>query len=148
MPAPASHGYNFLPGLLSLAASGIEVEVGSEQTDDVTSWGQAAGSMYSTVADLGRWAATGLGLAELSPALAAKRLAARPISGGAIEYGLGMEDFGNGWVGHDGQAIGWESKVAYNTETGAVAVILVNETGSLRSASSIAARYFPELAPA
>jgi D-alanyl-D-alanine carboxypeptidase len=145
MPTPFSHGYNYLPGVISLAASGVEVEVGSEQQDDVTQWGQAAGSMYSTVADMGTWAATGLGLSELSPALAAKRIAAKPISGGAIQYGLGMERFGNNWVGHDGQAIGWESRVAYNTKTGAALVILVNETGSLRNVLPIAADYFPDL---
>ena len=101
--------------------------------------------MYSTVADMGKWAATGLGLSELSPALAAKRIAAKPISGGAIQYGFGMESFGNNWVGHDGQAIGWESRVAYNTKTGAALVILVNETGSLRNVLPIAADYFPDL---
>ncbi len=145
MPAPASHGYNFAPGVFSLKQVGVTVPVGSEQQDDITQWGQAAGSMYSTVADLGRWAATGLGTEELSPALAAKRLAARPINGGAIEYGLGMESFGNDWIGHDGQAIGWESRVAYNTRTGAAAVILINETGSLRGALSIVRPYFPDL---
>jgi D-alanyl-D-alanine carboxypeptidase len=146
MPRPFTHGYNYAPGVFSLAQVGVDVPVGSEQQDDVTTWGQAAGSMYSTVADLGRWAATGLGLSELSKATAARRLTAQPISGGAIDYGLGMENFGNGWIGHDGQAIGWEAKVAYNAQTGAVVVILVNETGSLRGATAgIAARYFPEL---
>ena len=146
MPKPFTRGYNFAPGQFSLAQVGVDVPIGSEQQDDVTMWGQAAGSMYSTVADLGRWAATGLGLSELTKATAARRLNAQPINGGFIDYGLGMEDFGNGWIGHDGQAIGWEAKVAYNTKTGAAVVILVNETGSLRGATaSTAARYFPEL---
>jgi D-alanyl-D-alanine carboxypeptidase len=146
MPAPASKGYNFLWGQLSMAAQGLNVDLGSEQRDDVTSWGQAAGAMYSTVADLGRWGATGLGLKELSPALAAKRLASKPINDGAIDYGLGMEDFGNGWIGHDGQAIGWEARVAYNTTTGAVAVVMINDTGALFKALAALKPYFPELA--
>jgi hypothetical protein len=35
-------------------------------------------------------------------------------------YGLGIDDYGDGWVGHTGQLIGWESVVAYKTEPGAV----------------------------
>lgn len=145
MPAPQTHGYNFGPGVFALAQAGVPVPVGSEQRDDVTRWGQAAGSMYSTVADLGRWAATGLGLSELSPALAAQRMRFAPINDGAIRYGLGLEDFGNGWIGHDGQAIGWEARVAYNTASAAVAVVLVNETGSLNGALGIVGHYFPDL---
>jgi D-alanyl-D-alanine carboxypeptidase len=145
IPAPASKGYTYDAGLFSFSGSGLDIASGDEQQDDVTQWGQAAGSMYSTVADLGRWAATGLGLAELSPALAAKRQAFRPINGGFIRYGLGMESFGGDWVGHDGQAIGWESRVAYNTKTGAVGVVLVNETGSLQILLPVLRAYFPDM---
>ena len=145
IPAPASHGYNYELGVFSLAQLGVVAPVGSEQQDDVTMWGQAAGAMYSTVADLGRWAAAGLGTSELSPALAARRLATRPINAGAFQYGLGMEGYGNDWFGHDGQAIGWESRVAFNVKTGAVAVLLVNETGSLQSALPILRVYFPDM---
>lgn len=133
MPAPASHGYSYTMGQASLDAAGVTVALGEEQKDDVTKWGQAAGSMYSTVADLGTWAASGLGTAQLSAALAKKRLDVKPINDGFITYGLGIEDLGGDWIGHDGQAIGWESRVAYNTKTGAAVVVLVNETGSLRS---------------
>ena len=101
-----------------------------------SSWGGAL---------VGRWAATGLGLSELSPALAAQRQAFRPINGGTIRYGLGMESFGGDWVGHDGQAIGWESRVAYNTKTGAAAVVLVNETGSLGFLLPVLRAYFPDM---
>lgn len=145
MPAPFSHGYSFTMGQSSLADAGVNVAIGEEQKDDVTKWGQAAGSMYSTVSDLGRWAATGLGTAELSPALARKRLDAKPINGGFIDYGLGLERFGGNWVGHDGQAIGWESRVAYNTKTGAALVVLVNETGSLRTVLTYVKDYFPDM---
>lgn len=145
MPAPATKGYIYDAGLLSFAGAGLDIQSGDEQQDDVTQWGQAAGAMYSTVADMGRWAATGLGLSELSPALAAQRQAFRPINGGTIRYGLGMESFGGDWVGHDGQAIGWESRVAYNTKTGAAAVVLVNETGSLGFLLPVLRAYFPDM---
>ncbi len=143
MPAPASKGYNFLFGQSNLAQQGLNVPLGSEQKDDVTAWGQAAGAMYSTVENLGAWAATGLGTKELSPALAAKRLDFRPINDGGIEYGLGMENYGGGWIGHDGQAIGWETRVAYNTTTGAVVVIMVNDSGSLGPAIGTLRDYLP-----
>lgn len=143
MPAPASKGYNFLFGQSSLAAQGLNVPLGSEQKDDVTAWGQAAGAMYSTVENLGAWAATGLGTKQLSPALAAKRLNFQPINDGALDYGLGLMSYGGDWVGHDGQAIGWETRVAYNTKTGAVLVIMVNDSGSLGPAVSALRDYAP-----
>ena len=99
--------------------------------------------MYSTLENLGAWAATGLGTKELSPALAAKRLDFQPINDGNIEYGLGMENYGGGWIGHDGQAIGWETRVAYNTATGAVVVIMVNDSGSLGPAIGALRDYLP-----
>ena len=37
-----------------------------------------------------------------------------PIKDG-MDYGLGIIDWGNGWIGHTGQAVGWEAVVAYNT---------------------------------
>lgn len=147
MPKPASKGYNYGPGAFTLEQSGIQVEYGDEQKDDVTQWGQAAGAMYSTVANLGRWAATGLGTNELSPAMARKRLNAKPINDGFLTYGLGMVDYGNGWIGHDGQAIGWEDRVAYNPKTGAIAVVMLNETASLDRVLPILTDYFPDLVP-
>jgi D-alanyl-D-alanine carboxypeptidase len=146
MPKPYSRGYTYEPGILSLAPAGVSVTPGDEQTDDVTQWGQAAGAMYSTVADMGRWAATGLGTDQLSTRLARQRLASRPINDGLISYGLGVDDFGAGWIGHDGQAIGWEDRVAYNPSTGAVAVVMVNETGSLGNVLPVLGDYFPDIA--
>lgn len=143
MPAPASKGYNFLFGQSSLAAQGLNVPLGSEQKDDVTAWGQAAGAMYSTLENLGAWAATGFGTKQLSPVLAAERLTFQPINDGALDYGLGLMSYGGDWVGHDGQAIGWETRVAYNTTTGAVLVIMVNDSGSLGPAVSALRDYAP-----
>jgi D-alanyl-D-alanine carboxypeptidase len=144
MPAPGSTGYNFDLGVASLKDVGVQATPGSATKDSVSSWGQAAGGMYSTIADLGRWAATGFGTTMLSPDLAEKRLTPHDINGGALHYGLGIQNWGDGWIGHGGQAIGWESTVAYNTNTGAVIVIVVNETGSAMLGGSIVQKYFPE----
>jgi D-alanyl-D-alanine carboxypeptidase len=143
MPAPASHGYLNAPGVQSLAASGIEAKPGQDVTDWTVSWGQAGGGMYSTVADMGTWASTGLGTSLLPQALDDRRLKAEPIPEG--KYGLGVFDYGNGWIGHTGQLIGWESVVAYNKKTGAAFVALVNETGSLTAALQPLAVAFPDL---
>jgi D-alanyl-D-alanine carboxypeptidase len=143
MPDPYSHGYLNDPGVQSLADSGITAESGQDVTDWTVSWGQAGGGMYSTVADLGAWAATGLGNTLLPQALGEQRLTTQPIPEGS--YGLGIFDWGNGWIGHTGQLIGWESLVAYNTETGAVCVGLVNEAGSLIYVMQVISGVFPDL---
>jgi D-alanyl-D-alanine carboxypeptidase len=143
MPDPSSHGYLNEPGVQSLAESGVTAEPGQDVTDWTVSWGQAGGGMYSTVADLGTWAATGLGTALLPADLGERRLEAQPIPEG--DYGLGIFDWGNGWIGHSGQLIGWESLVAYNTDTGAVFVAMDNETGSLGAALPVLQGVFPDL---
>lgn len=60
--------------------------------------------MYSTVGDLGKWAATGLGMSLLPADVAAERLEFKTIPKG--EYGLGLMSWDNGWIGHTGQLIG------------------------------------------
>lgn len=144
MPTPSSDGYNFDLGVASLKEVGVDAKSGSVTKDAVSSWGQAAGGMYSTVADLGRWASTGFGTTLLSQALAEARLTPHDINAGGLHYGLGIENWGDGWIGHGGQAIGWESTVAYNTKTGAVIVIVVNETGSAMLGGAIVQKYFPD----
>jgi D-alanyl-D-alanine carboxypeptidase len=143
MPDPSSHGYLNEPGVASLAEAGITAEPGQDVTDWTVSWGQAGGGMYSTIADMGAWAASGLGNSLLSPETAAERLEAQPIPEG--NYGLGIFVYEDGWIGHSGQLIGWESFVLSNTETGAAFVLLVNETGSLGTALPIADVAFPGL---
>lgn len=151
MPDPSSHGYINSAGVGSLAAVGIDAAAGTDVTDWTVSWGQAAGGAYSTVADLGIWAGTGLGTALLPVELGEQRLqsstiVADPDTGATLEYGLGIIDFGNGWIGHSGQIIGWESLVLYNVTSGAAFVGLVNETGSLVMPLSVAATQFPDFA--
>ena len=143
MPEPASNGYVEAPGRMSLEPLGLDIPAGTDVTDWTPSWGQAGGGMYSTIADLGTWAGSGLGTSLLPMDLAAERLDFQAIPEG--QYGLGLFDYDQGWVGHTGQIIGWESMVVYNTETGAAFVALVNETGSLASAEAVALQLFPDL---
>jgi len=101
--------------------------------------------MYSTIEDMGRWAAASLGTCLLSAELQAKRLSFHPIPEAKGGYGLGLEDFGSGWVGHTGQLIGWEALLLGNTRTGAAFAAIVNETGSLDAAKIVAFQALPDL---
>jgi D-alanyl-D-alanine carboxypeptidase len=132
MPAPASHGYIFAPGVNSLKEVGATLTPGTDVSDWSPSWGGAAGGMYSTVGDLGTWAGSGFGSTLLSDKLGAARVGGPTTkSEGGEAYGLGLTHWGEDWVGHTGQIIGWESFAAYNIKTGDVIVLMVNETGSL-----------------
>ena len=75
--------------------------------------------------------------------LAAERLDFQPIPEGS--YGLGVFDYGNGWIGHSGQIIGWESIVYYDTDTGAAFTAIVNDTGNATAAELVAYAIFPDL---
>ena len=143
MPSPASNGYIGTAGAESLAKIGLDLAADTDVTDWTPSWGQAGGGMYSTVADLGTWAGTGLGTSLLPADIAAQRLDFKTIPEGA--YGLGVFDYGNGWIGHPGQIIGWESLVAYNRDTGAAFTAIVNDTGNLTAAEAVALNVFPDL---
>ena len=143
MPDPASRGYLFEAGAKSVAEIGGKVAAGTDVTDWSMSWGGAGGGMYSTIEDMGRWAATGLGTSFLPAELGARRLRAEP--GPAGRYGLGIIDWGNGWIGHTGQVLGWEAVIAYDTRTGAAYAVIVNEGGSILSGFAPAATIFPSI---
>jgi D-alanyl-D-alanine carboxypeptidase len=147
MPDPFSHGYVMQAGAADLAEIGATVEPGTDVTDWTVSWGGAGGGMYSTIADLGLWAASGSGTSLLSDDLIEQRLTTRKTVEG-LDYGLGIIDFGNGWIGHSGQLIGWEALVLYDTDTGDVAVAVVNETSSLIAAEFALATIFPDFGEA
>ncbi len=139
MPAPASHGYLFTPGVNSLKEvldqGKTTLTPGTDVSDWSPSWGGAAGGMYSTVGDLGTWAGSGFGSTLLSEKLGAARVGGPTSkSEGGEAYGLGLTHWGEDWVGHTGQIIGWESFAAYNVKNGDVIVLMVNETGSLPDA--------------
>ena len=77
----------------------------------------SGGSMYSTIANLLKWASTGTGDDLLTPETLAKRHVYVPM-GPLRHYGIGQyklvvsgEDI-DGWYGHDGDSFGFSS-VAY-----------------------------------
>jgi len=134
MPDPSTHGYVDPAGAADLQQlAGVDVEPGTDATDWSLSWGGAGGGAYSTIADLFQWASTGSGNTLLSSALGDRRL---PTEDGFIPdagafYGLGLLMQAPPWIGHSGQAIGWESYEVYDPETGGTFAVLVNSTGGL-----------------
>ena len=145
IPSPSSHGYLNDPGVASLAEAGVTTAPVGDVTDWSASWGGAGGSMYSTIDDLGTWAASGFGNSLLGVPTVERRLQTQDVPD-VGKYGLGIIDLGNGWIGHTGQIIGWESFAFYNTGTGATVVALVNETGSGLVALAAIGTVYPELA--
>jgi D-alanyl-D-alanine carboxypeptidase len=144
MPRPYSHGYIDRPGVRELAGLGVRVRRG-DVTDWSGSWAGSGGAMFTTIDELGRWAATGFGSAQLRPATVRRRRSGPEIAGLGV-YGLGLIDFGRGWVGHSGQVLGWEADAYYNTRTGAVAVTIVNEMSSIAVGRAAIAHALPGLA--
>lgn len=143
MPEPFSHGYLDKPGVDQLEELGVEGATPQDVTDWSVSWGGAGGAMYSTVRDLGAWTAGGMGTSLLTPDMAARRLS-MPSSDEA-GYGLGIESYGLGWIGHSGQIFGWTSLAMYDTDTGDTLVVITNSTGSFDATGPSVAEIFPEL---
>lgn len=131
MPDPSTHGYVEASAVSSIQElSGIEVEAGTDTTDWSLSWGGAGGGAYSTIDDLFLWASTASGNTLLSTELGTRRVDLQTsIPEEGLQYGLGvMSPFVDGWIGHTGQAIGWEAIAFYNPETGATFTALINST--------------------
>ena len=84
--------------------------------------------MYSTLHDLGVWAAFGVGNALLPRGLAVRLFATRPTPVG--EYGLGVQRLG-GLYGHTGETLGAETFALNDPKTGITFVIAANETSHL-----------------
>ena len=134
MPDPSTHGYVDPAGAADLELlADVEVEAGTDATDWSLSWGGAGGGAYSTIADLFQWAATGSGNTLLSSELGEQRLPTEEgfIPDAGVFYGLGLLMQAPPWIGHSGQAIGWESYEVYDPETGGTFAVLVNSTGGL-----------------
>jgi len=60
-------------------------------------------------------------------------------------YGLGLQSWGNDWIGHTGQLMGWESLVAYNMKTGAAFTAIINDTSSIEGPALVSLSSFPSL---
>ena len=145
LPDPHSNGYVSEAGAESLATTGVTVAPGTDVTDWSPSWGGAGGAMYAGVEDLGTWAGTGLGTALLGQETGDLRISETNELPEGGTYGLGLQEFGDGWIGHTGQIVGWEALAAYDTDTGDVFVAIVNDTASLAAAVGVAFEFYPEL---
>jgi D-alanyl-D-alanine carboxypeptidase len=145
LPEPGSSGYVFDGGVASLEQLGITVESGTDVSDWSTTWGRAGGGMYSTLEALGAWAASGFGTNQLSAELGDYRLSQTSELAEGPTYGLGIESYPDGWIGHDGQVVGWIAHALYNPETGTVLVGAVNETESGLAIDAVFTTLYPDL---
>ena len=102
--------------LLEDGATGVDLE--TDPTDWTISYAQGGGGMTSTLSDLGLWADSNSGNTFLSPDLQTPRLEADTPIGGPAIYGMGIFQLGDNWYGHAGEAIGWQSLVLHDPETG------------------------------
>ena len=129
LPDAVSHGYLTAPCLAEVEQTGGEAELGTDTTDWNASYGQGGGGMYSVIDDLGVWAASVSGNVFLSEDLAADRLETNDIGAG-VPYGMGIMAVGP-WIGHEGDAIGWESLAVHDPTTGATFAAAANSCGDV-----------------
>ena len=125
LPAPAAHGYLNDGCVAEIAADGAPgLAPGTDVTDWNVSFAQGAGGMTSTLSDLGAWAETTMGNTSLSRELGNQRIETEALPTG-LEYGLGIISFGD-WLGHAGEAIGWESLGLHDPTSGVTFVAAAN----------------------
>jgi D-alanyl-D-alanine carboxypeptidase len=127
---PVAHGYVNGACVDELAADGATLEPGTDTTDWNVSFTQGAGGMNSTIGDLLGWAKSGSGSSLLSDAMAEQRVSNLQTLPEGIDYGLGIIDL-IGWLGHPGEAIGWEAMAIQNPDTGAAIAVAGNGCGGL-----------------
>ena len=80
--------------------------------------------MTSTLSEIGAWAETTMGNTSLSRELGNQRIDTEALPTG-LEYGLGIISFGD-WLGHAGEAIGWESLGLHDPTSGVTFVAAAN----------------------
>jgi D-alanyl-D-alanine carboxypeptidase len=141
MPDPVSHGYVAAAGAKQLEELGATLTPGTDVSDWIVRWGQAGGGAYSTIADLGTWAGTGLGTSLLPADLAAKRFATQKPRKVTTAWASSTGAAAGSGIAASASAGG--SVVAYDTKTGAAFVAIVNETGSLLTAESVGLQILP-----
>jgi D-alanyl-D-alanine carboxypeptidase len=95
------------------------------------SWAFSAGTMISTLHDMGIWAKAVATGTLLKPAVQRQRERFVPFSSQA-GYGFGLFDI-NGWIGHDGAVPGYESLTVYLPSQQATMVILLNSDAEIES---------------
>jgi D-alanyl-D-alanine carboxypeptidase len=127
LPDPASDSHLTPVCQQQFASSGGKVALGTDLTAWNASYGQGGGGMISTITDLRTWAVDAAGDTLLPSSLVSQRLRFSPIGEGE-DYGLGIFEVGN-WIGHEGEALGWESISLHNTKTGVDIAMASNSCG-------------------
>jgi D-alanyl-D-alanine carboxypeptidase len=133
LPEPYASGHlneGCVAELTRDGATGVDTD--TDPTDWSISYAQGGGGITSTLSDLGLWADSNSGNTFLSPDLQEARLIAdSPIVGPEIPeiYALGMFQLADNWYGHAGEAIGWQSLVLHDPDTG-VSVAFASNTCS------------------
>lgn len=144
LPEPASHGYMGTVEASAFKELNSDITASTDVTDWSFDYGKEGGGAYSIIGDLATWGGTCLGQSLLPADMAQARLKTH-TSDSLGEYGLGMRVLDNGWIGHDGQVLGWNADVECNTETGAVLALMSNSSSGLITASyEIKTAAFPE----
>jgi D-alanyl-D-alanine carboxypeptidase len=134
LPEPFTSAHLNAGCVAELTADGaVGVDTDTDPTDWTISYAQGGGGMTSTLADLGLWADTTSGNDFLGPELQKARLVAdSEIQPGVpILYGLGIFQLGDSWYGHSGEAIGWQTLVIHNPDTGVSVVFAANSCNGL-----------------
>jgi D-alanyl-D-alanine carboxypeptidase len=149
LPEPFARGYMSPACNAELKRDGATpVADGTDLTDWNASYGQIGGSMHSTLADMGTWAASLSGSSTLSDELAAERLEMHDGGLGVFTYGLGIMQAGT-QLGHGGEAIGWEGWAGHDPESGETFVVFTttcSDSGALFSALAVLDPGMQELA--
>jgi D-alanyl-D-alanine carboxypeptidase len=129
MPDPSADGHLNPQCVQELTNDGA---TGVDESTDPTDWSVSSaaggGGFTTTLADLGIWASSMSGNSLLSEDLQTARLetTSEIEAGKPILYGLGIYQLGDGWYGHDGEAIGWQAIELHNPETGVSVVMAGN----------------------
>jgi len=144
LPDPATHGYMGAVEATQFKELNSDVTASTDVTDWSFDYAKEGGGAYSVIGDLATWGGTCLGQSLLPADMAEARLKTH-TSESLGEYGLGMRVLDGGWIGHDGQVVGWNADVQCNTTTGAVFALMSNSTSGLITASyEVKAVVFPQ----
>jgi D-alanyl-D-alanine carboxypeptidase len=114
MPDPYAHGYTQAP-------DGTVYDTSRWNP----SWGDAAGKIVSTAADMRRWAPAVARGALLAPWTQAQRVAAGSEIAPGVDYAFAIFD-AEGWLGHNGDIPGYATVAVYLPERDATLVVFVN----------------------
>jgi D-alanyl-D-alanine carboxypeptidase len=97
--------------------------------------------MTSTIGDLGVWGASESGNALLPHDLVRQRENYGDVDG--YKYGRGLIKFRD-WIGHEGEALGWETIAVHNTKTDVTLGFASNSCGVSALWISLVAALYPE----